>query len=325
MTALNLADYAASPKLLVAGVAKILQAESQFMNLVSFPTKASLSVKVIREGGLPTISWRKLGAAHASNRASNPDEVQEAAFSFGNYIDVDKVYLKDQSERFYDPQAYQIAQGSKAMAREFNDATINGSPAVNADRPTGLAYRILNDITGQDIDAGSTTGLDISPDATSLSTNIQTYFDKLDKLIYACADHKADIILCNDTAMMRHWSLARQSGLLSTTTDNLGREFPTYKGAKFCDMGFKIDDTTKILPDTELATGAAQTGGASTSLYAVHLGAEFFTPWQMYEMEVGDPKLTDDQVTYRTVIDWVVGLALSNPRSVARLHGLIAA
>jgi len=246
------------------------------------------------------------------------------AFSFGNYIDVDKVYVNDRSPRLYDPRAYQINQTVKAMAREFNDAAINGTPDLS--KPTGLWYRVVNDLgASQNIDAGSGSGLDISPDATSLSTNIQTFFDKLDKAIYACADHKADAILCNDTLLQRYWSIARQSGLLKTTSDNLGREFYEYKGARFIDMGFKINDTSKIIGDTETTNGAALTGGSATSIYVVRFGKEYFTGWQEYALDVIEKGVLEDGVTERTIIDWVVGLALSHPRSVTRLYGIIAA
>jgi hypothetical protein len=137
-------------------------------------------------------------------------------------------------------------------------------------------------------------------------------------------DHKADIICMNDTTLQRFWSIARQANVLNSNLDKLGREFWTYKGAKFIDTGFKIDDTNKIITDVELANGTALTGGASTSMYACRLGKEYLTPWQEYEMDVKDKGELDDGVTERTVIDWVVGLALTHPRSVARLYGIIA-
>lgn len=325
MAYLTLADYAASPKPLVAGVAKALQDDSMFMDSVQFPTVASMAVKVIREGALPTVSWRNLGASHSSNKAQKPNEVQEQAYSIGNYIDVDKTQLKDTAERFYDPRAYQTAMVTRAISREFSDAVINGTPATS-NKPVGLFYRVMNDLAAaQRVDAGSGSGLDISPDSAALSANGQQLLDRLDAVMYAMPDHKADALLMNATMLQRIWSIARQANVLSTTQDSLGREIWTYKGAKFIDMGYKIDDSTKVITDVELANGTALSGGASTSVYAVRLGTEFFTPWQMYDLDVNDKGELDDGVTFRTVIDWTIGVALSHPRSVARLYGLIAA
>ena len=178
--------------------------------------------------------------------------------------------------------------------------------------------------------AGASAGLDISPDATGLSTNIKSYFDKLDQLIYAVtdqitADGQSVYLIMNDTCLLRHQSVARQSGMLQVTTDALGRTFTEYKGAKIIDAGYKDDDTTKIIGNVELLTGAALTGATATSIYAVTVAPEKFTGWQEYPLEVVEPELLDDRVTYRSVVDWVVGLALSHPRCAARLYGVVAA
>jgi len=87
-------------------------------------------------------------------------------------------------------------------------------------------------------------------------------------------------------------------------------------------MGYKFDDTTQVITDVE--NGTALTGGGQTSVYAVRIGDEYFTGWQEYDMEVSEPTLMDDQVTYKSVIDWVTGLVVSHPRSVARLYGITA-
>lgn len=324
---LTLNDYAHNPSPLVAGVAKILQDESKFMDVLPIADVGTLSVEVMREGSLPsTIGWRKIGADHSSYRATNPTPISEQAYSFGNVIEIDKALIKDKAKKLYDPRAYQTEMITRAMAREFNDAAINGSPLVTPDRPTGLKYRIANDFSTQRIDANTNVaGLDLSPDAAALSTNIALFFNKLDALIYACAGHKADYILCNDTFLLWYWGAARASGLLKVTTDNLGREFYEYKGAKFLDMGLKLDDSTKLMTNTETITGTADTSGACSSLIAVRMGKEYFTGWQEYALEVLNKGYKDsaDGLTESVIIDWVVGLAVSHPRSVARLTGLI--
>jgi hypothetical protein len=324
---LTLQDYAHAPSPLVAGVAKILQDESKFMDILPFADVGTLSVEVMREGTLPsTIAWRRIGADHGSYRATNPTPIQEHAFSFGNVIEIDKALIKDKAKKLYDPRTYQTEMVTRAMAREFNDAALNGSPLLNVDRPTGLKYRIAKDLSSTQLLFGNTSSatLDLSPNSAALAANIAIFFNKLDALIYSCAGHKADYILCNDTFLQSYWSWARASGLLKVTTDNLGREFTEYKGATFIDMGFKLDDTTRLMTNVELNDATADTGGACSSIIAIRTGKEYFTGWQEYALEVLNKGYKDsaDGLTDSTIIDWVVGVALSHPRSVARLAGL---
>ena len=300
-----------------------MREESAFMDVMPIEDAGTINVEVIREGLMPSIAWRRAGASHSSNKAVTPNRINETAYSFGNSIDVDKIYIKDKGPKLYDPRTYWTTMTVRAMAREFNDAVINGAGPSQPDRPTGLFYRIINDLAStQNIDAGAGSGLDISPSSGTLSASIQQYFDRLDKLIYSMVDHQADYILMNDNMLMRYWSVARQSNLLNVTTDRLGREFVTYKGAKFIDMGFKTDDTTKIITDAELANGTALTGGGYTSMYAVRFGKDKFTAFQEYAMDVNDLGLLNDGITYRILVDWVLGLAVSHPRSVSRLYGI---
>lgn len=327
MPPLTLADYATDARPLVAGVAKTLRENSRFMDILPFPDVGSLSVKVVREGTMPNVSWRNIGAAHANLNASKPDEVNEQAFSIGNTVIIDKVYMKDRSPRLYNPLTYQTTMTVKGIARNFCDAAINGLPG-DLTRPVGLHHRTMNELPADATIPGG--GLDISPDAVGLAANIQTFFDFLDGVLYQLTD-TFDLasnvyLLCNDTVIQRFNSIARQSGLLQTTTDALGRTFMEYKGAKFVDMGRTFDDATRIIGNTELDVPTALVGGDATSIYGIRVGNEYFTAWQEYGLDVSAPMLDPtNQVLFTSVIDWVVGLAVSHPRySVARLHGIVA-
>ncbi len=320
---LTLADYAAEPKPLVAGVVNILRKESKIMDILPFVDVGSLSVKVYREGSMPSISWRNIGADHSSAVATKPTEITENAFSIGNEVDVDKVYVKDKSARLYDPRTYQQQMVVKSIARNFTNAFINGVPS-DLKNPVGLWYRVSNDLPATQIINGN---VDISADSGAVATNTQTFIDALDSLLYAVTDNleSGDQVycVCNDTTLMRINSLFRQSGLLASTQDALGRSFLKYKGATFIDAGLKYDESTRIITNSE--SGTALTGGGATSIYAFKTGKEFLTGWQEYALEVSDWVLQSNQVTYKQVIDWMVGIAISHPRSVARLYGITSA
>ncbi len=331
--ALTLADYANDPRPLVAGVAKVLREESLWMDVLPFPTVAALSVKVLREGKLPeNIAWRDAGSAHGSVRGTKPTEIQEQVYSIGNEIITDKMYVEDKTARLYDPVAYNYQQTVKSIARNFADKSINGLPGNKY--PVGLFHRVMNDLLAEQRitadPAGGSAGLDISPDTAALATNTRILFDKLDVLLNAVGfgptvPANGVYLVTNDTVIQRYNSIARNSGLLASTTDALGRTFVDYRGAKFLDIGYKDDDTTRIMGNVETLDGAALTAGTGSSIYAVRLGNEYFTGWQEYALSVSDFELQSDKVTYKSVVDWAVGLALSSKRSVARLYGLIAA
>ena len=320
---LTLADYASEPKPLVAGVVNILRKESKIMDILPFVDVGALSIKVIREGNMPNVSWRNIGADHGSAKATKPDEVTENAFSIGNEVDVDKVYVKDKSARLYDPRTYQQAMVVKSIARNFTNAFINGVPG-DQKNPVGLWHRTLNDLAStQRINAN----VDISADSGAVATATQTMIDALDALLYSVTDNLEStdkvFVVGNDTTLLRINSLFRQSGLLSSNQDALGRTFMSYKGATFIDAGLKYDEATRIITNAE--SGTALTGGGTTSLYAFKVGKEFLTGWQEYGLEVSDWVLQSNQVTYKQVIDWMVGIAVSHPRSVSRLYGITAA
>lgn len=324
--ALTLSDYQhQTPKMLNKAVIRALREASPLMNTIPIVTVGTATVESVRIKTMPTASWRKIGQGHGTSKGGY-EKVKDTAYSIGTYIDVDIALARD-SNKLFDPRVEWSKQAVEAIAFAFNDSFVNGNPTIDPDGLTGLHYRLQEDLSDTQQILAAPNGLDISPDATGLAANIQTFFDKLDELIYSMPDHKADVLLCNDTMLMRYWSIARQSGLLKTTTDNLGREFNEYKGAKIFDIGYKVNsDTARIIGNTEsISDPAVLTGGIATSVYALRLGSEYLTGFQMYPLETKDKGELEDGVTMRTVIDWVVGIAVTHPKSIARLYGIIAA
>ena len=170
--------------------------------------------------------------------------------------------------------------------------------------------------------------LDISPDATTLSANFETFLDDIQKLMHAIEGHKPNMLLCNDTMYIRMLSCVRQKGLYATTQDNYGRTFVTWGpgGPLIWDMGVKADQSTAIIGNIEATDGSDLTSGGSTSIYAVRLGEEkFLSGFQEYAMDVNDVGLLESGIAYRTVVDWPIGIYHWHPRAMARLVGIVAA
>lgn len=303
------------------GVVDVFRRESFAMDLMTFEDTDNLSVQVLRTKSLPSVAFRKIGETWSESKGEF-EPVQENIFQLGGYIDVDKVL--ERAAAVVNQRAQQSDMFVTSIAYTFNDYFINGDPTVDEDGFTGLWYRIRNYHSSQEVAGG---GLDVSPDAASLSSNQVTLLDYYQGLIHKCEGHKCDALFCNSTLYLRTLSALRASGLLATTRDNYNRWVTTYGegGPMIYDIGTKGDQSSLIIGNTETNDGSALTGGAATSCYAVKFGENFLMGVQLYPIDVVDKGLLENGVTLRTIVDWPVGLYLVNPRSIARLKGVIAA
>ena len=87
-------------------------------------------------------------------------------------------------------------------------------------------------------------------------------------------------------------------------------------------MTIEADETgTDILGFTEDNPGGGT--AASSSIYAVKFGAgEYVSGLQCGELDVLDMGLYGGGVAYRTLIEWITGMAVFHPRAAARLRGI---
>jgi hypothetical protein len=111
------------------------------------------------------------------------------------------------------------------------------------------------------------------------------------------------------------------SGGFSIVKDQFDRDHKMFMGATIKDIGYKADQATRIITNTETSAGLA---GSSTftSIYAVNYGDDHFHGWQYEPVNANDLGLLNDGVTYSTVIDWAGGLINDNIRSIARLYDI---
>lgn len=320
--AYTLQDYAqlAGDNDLKKGVIDVFRREAIVMDQMSFEDVSTLSVSVLRTKSLPSVTWRKIGGTWSDSKATF-EPISENLYQMGGKIDIDKVLVR--AEGPVNQRAVQTDAYLTAIAYEFNDKFINGDPTVDEDAISGMFYRIMNYLSGQHINEN---GLDVSPDASGLSANQITLIDEMQRLIHKCDGHKADAIYSNETFLLRLCAALRGSGLLDTTQDNYDRWVFTYgaNGPKLYDVGPKADQSTLIIGNAELSNGTALTGGSATSAYAVKYGEKFLMGFQLYSIDVNDVGLLEDGVNYRTVVDWPIGILITNPRSVARMSGVIA-
>jgi len=321
----TLADFSRlATQPLKKAVIDIFRRESFMLDTLAFETPGTLNIEMLRTKSLPTITAREIGEAYTESKGIT-ENLQERVSFLGGYIDVPKEYIKAKNQ-VVNQRALQTEMFVTSMAYKFNDMFINGNPETNLKEMTGIHYRLINDLdAAQSIDAG---GADLShgTPADLLAAQIKIV-DLLEELIHTVDGHKADVLLMNSTTYLRLLSALRARGYWATTKDSFGRSLPTFGegGPKIVDIGVKKDQSTLIMPNTELANGTAITGATFTSIYALKLGDPFLKGWQFDSVNAEDIGLLENGVSYRSIIDWGCGIYFYNPRSMARIYNIQAA
>jgi len=332
MASLTLADYAKhfedKQDTLGLGIVQAFRM-SPVMDMLTFTDTGSLKVKFMRAKSLPAPAFRKIGNSYTSSKGDfRPDE--DRIYALGQNIEVDKALVR-MTDTVNDPQVEHQKLSLEAMRRTFNYYFINGNPVTDEDGLVGLWYRLA--VAADKLASQSISANQFNISTVPITTTIaDTFLDYLEQLIDACMEGDVDALLMDRTTKLRAEAIFRKSGLLSTTTDQLGRKFTTYGegGPKLVTMGSHRDETdisagTKVIGHDEAQDGSAlSSGDYCTSIYAVKFGKDAVGGAQEYPMEVDDKGLLEDGVTYRTVIDWPVGIYIAQPRAIARLYGLIA-
>jgi hypothetical protein len=96
-----------------------------------------------------------------------------------------------------------------------------------------------------------------------------------------------------------------------------------FRGARIRDVGRTVDQSTRIITNTETTAGAADGTGKTTSIYAVRYGSKYFSGWQYDSLRPQNLGLDPTNgVMYNAVVDWSVGFWQSHTRAVARLFNI---
>jgi hypothetical protein len=328
---LNMLQYAIqSNDPLVTAITNSLIDNGAVMADIPFTNKQSLKVNGVRwEGNLPTVNWSQLNAEGVSS-VGTPTPYQEQAYILRDYIDVDKYFVQDVN-RIQDPREVQVDAHMKAITYDFNYKFIwNDHVAGDANAPVGLAYRINNGTTfgvrsANKIDGG---GLDLTQ-ATLITTpgNANKLIEFIDQLLWSVdsPDGENVILYCNEV-FKRRLNFAMRglgtSGGLQITTDQYDRKVESFRSAQIRDIGYKADQSTRIITNTELATGLSATGSTFTSVYAVNYGMSHFFGFQFDTLQARDLGLLNNGTQYRTLVDWAGGFINASNRSIARLYDL---
>jgi hypothetical protein len=328
----TLADYALnSNQPLVQAITYSLLQAGILMEDCPFVTNESLIANGVRfEGNLPSVNWSQLNAEGVTTRGQ-PTNYQEQAYIIRNYIDVDKFLVLDKNQ-IREPRAVQSEAYSRALTYDFNFKFIkNDHITGDANAPVGLRYRIDNGAVFGVRPENKIDALGTASDMTQANLTAKTagaFLEFLDQLLWSvdAPNGGPNVSLYMNEVMKRRLNFALRfmgtSGGLDVTKDQFDRTIQSYKGAVIRDPGYKVDQATRIITSTELATGVADTGGTFTSIYAVNYGLDHFFGWQFGPPNYQDLGLIYNGAIYRTLIDWAVGLINTSTRSIGRLYDI---
>ena len=315
----TLADYELTAPPVTRAVVRTWREASPIMDMLKFKTSSNLTEEVLRFNSLPTVPWRKIGESFTQLKV-NPDPVKERLYFMGAKIDIPYEYVKSAS--LVDNRAMQSEAIMKGAAFGFNKAFFVNDATVDEDALVGIHYRLVNDLAAaQRFDAG----IDVSAD-TSLANWQYRLIEMIEDLMDRVDGNPADkVLFMGRTLYQRTQAALRRSLLLSTTTDQLGRQFLTYGqgGPKIIQAGYDVDQTTQILTDT--CNGTALSGSTDSNMYCVRFGEPYVSGWCQEMPFADDVGLTEDRVNFRTVVRFSPGLYFSSPRSMALAYNITAA
>ncbi|AIQ13635.1 major capsid protein [Paenibacillus durus] len=261
-----------------------------------------------REDTLPDVAFRGVNESYTESTGTVARE-SETLVILGGVSDVDR-YQQQTESNLNDIRAVHTGLKAKATAFKFQDTFFNGDVAVDSKSFNGLKKRI----SGDQLLTAATNGLDISDDA-----NVHIFLEALDALIYQTRG-RADALFMDSKTMIKLNSIARKLGFHAQSVDAMGQPVTLYNNVPIFDAGENAVGA-KIIGHGETTGSAVNT----TSIYAVKFGAnQFLSGLTNGGVQVEDLGLTDSGTAYRTLVEFYCGIAMFDPKSAARLSGIIA-
>lgn len=330
-TRITIAHYMDDPKTstLVKGIVQQMREESPLLNMLQFHSENRLKFYNYRgptqlEGG----TWKKLGEPFDEGIQWDYDRIEETTFRIGRKFSIDEELEGIADETVVDPVKSNIEYYTRGIHRQVMDSFLNGkSTDNNGNSFTGIRERLNKLPATQTIQAKTTAAaLDLRTSASDYAQNVEEFIVLMNKLNKAVDGGRPDFYIVNEDFQIKFESILRTSGLLTYSKDNMEREFPSFKGIPFIDIGRKMDDVSYILTNNETITGQDGVAGTDfcTSIYAVKQGPEYLTMLEKHGLRVRDrkPEYDENLINHTYVIDWVLGMMITHPRSIAKLQGI---
>jgi hypothetical protein len=301
--------------------------------LDDLPLSTNESLKMtgsrLRGSGLPTVNWGRINKPPASVKAKTERYEEEVAL-IREIIPIDRRLLA-QKNWIEDPIQTQLNALMEAHTYELNTTFFLNDPADptngNEDAWVGLRTRLDNpNLYGVEsqmkIDAGA-----LVMTTAMTAANANSFLELVDQMLaYMGSDDGEGVVFYCNWVLKARWARAiRVAGSgagFSIAKDAYDRMVETYRKAKVRNIGWKADQSSLIISNTENSDG---TDGSSnyTSLYAVRYGEGRFKGWQTNALKPENlGRSTENGIMQNVLIDWGCGLWAPHSRSICRAFGI---
>lgn len=286
-----------------ASVIEMFAENSDLLRAFNWEQVNGGSLNYTVEGALPGVAFRGYNETYtASTGVVNPSvEVLKIA---GGNLDVDKAMIKTRGEGI---RSSQETMKIKALSLHIADKIINGDSVANPREFDGLRKRIV--------------GSQLIKSTLGATNNSPLSLEALDSAIDE-VDGATHLIMSKD--MRRKLIKAARNGVggdIEVGQDDFGFRVTRYNDLPILIADYD-DNGQKIIDFDELGYQGAGGGAVCTSIYVVRLGDNYVTGLQNGVMDVEDLGLLNDGVTYRTHVEWIVGMAVMHGRAAARVWGI---
>lgn len=287
---------------LLKGIIEVIVTESEILGKLPFKTIVGNSLKYNRESTLPTAGFYAVGDTWTES-THTVTQVSSSLTILGGDADVDD-FEKQTLSNINDQEAIAISSKSKALARKWDDTFIYGNATTDPKQFNGMHALMPS---GQMLHQGSG------------STGAALSLANLDKLIDLVMPGKPDALVMNRTMRRRIGGYYRGNAGSPQTRGQEAIPTENYGG-----IPILIDDWITMTETISSAAYSAQTGGATTSIFAVKFGEDDKGVTGLQNGSIQKQRLgeleTKDAVRWR--LKWYCGLALFSTLAIARLDGI---
>lgn len=241
--------------------------------------------------GLPSITPALLNPQHEGLRI------------YGGDLDVDLAL-----EQMHGPEMrlQTITQQVKALSLEMTARIIQGDSTSDPKSFDGIRARIPSGSSQRIVNATNGAGLSL---------------DKLDELLDSVDGSLGSKVLLMSPTLRRRLSAAARVvsavGNLTYGRDELGRQYYEYNSVPIVELDYDATGSP-ILPFTEVCGSSS----ACSSIYCLSLGYGGVTLISNGGLQLRDLGELATQPVRRIRFEYLVGLAVFHPRSLARLEGI---
>ncbi len=292
-----------SNDVLLSGVIETIITESQVLKHLPFIDIVGNGLTYNQENTLPGAEFYDVGDTWLE---STPTFTQQTATLkiLGGDADVDE-FLRQTRSNIQNLQAIVTELKSKSIARKFEETFIYGNATAAPKSFNGLHALVSSCLTHQ-VHAGSS--------ATGAAGSIL----KLKKLCRLVMPGDPDHLVMSRTTLDNLSSYAeRNESPIRFVPGDFGKPIATFKGIPIITTDW-IGQVETIASDIY----SAQTGGATTSIFAVKFGEKALAGCHNGSITVKSLGDLETKDASRTRIKWYVSLALFNTLALARYDGI---